>query len=229
MRHSMLWVLLAATFSSHADPLEISYPFRTVGSCPGECCLLGEWEALTDVPVFERDRGDDPPIATISPGETLLALRGVYWSITPAIVRTTKDVNLSSAIRAELRSAGEAVLGHEAGRPNTQLSVPSGTEIHVVAEDGMGTFLGVTADKQFVWVTSFDIAPLGGDMSQTSFEYVAPEQVPCSAVWGDMCRAMAYRTDNTTEWWAEVEFHGGNTGWIQVRPGRWVAGYDACS
>jgi hypothetical protein len=192
-------LLCGATSASAVDPV-IRYPYRVEGVCPFECCQYGQWTARSDIPVVAAERAHTAPAFTIRAGETFEAVGGAWWTTAPYVLKPNVPVELTLASNFRPQGNDRARLGSE-WTNDAHVSVPAGTEIHVVADLGEGAQVGLAGGKAVMIDES--AADPGSDYS------VAKP-----------------RAAKANEWWIEVK-SAGRHGWFE-RGEQEISGSDAC-
>jgi hypothetical protein len=197
-----LWVGLLCASAVSAGESDVRYPYRVEGVCPFECCQYGSWTARSDIPVSSAERARVAPAFTIKKGETFEAVGGAYWTLAPFILKTKAAVEIQVSSNLVPEAADRAKLGGD-WTTNERMSLPAGTEIHVLANLGEGEQAGLAAGKPVALHMEMY------EPGSTEFEVVRP-------------RAQT----GATEWWIEVQA-GGRRGWFE-RGKHEIEGSDAC-
>jgi hypothetical protein len=196
-----LWTALLGASIASADPSDVRYPYRVEGVCPFECCQYGSWTARSDIPVFAAERARVAPAFTIRKGETFEAVGGAYWTIEPFILRAKAPFEIKVSSNLVPEAPGRAKLG-SGWKTDEQVSLPAGTDIHVVAYLGEGQHVGLAAGKPVAFDGSLYDSP------DSDFTVAKPGGA------------------SATEWWIEVSSKG-RRGWFE-RGNHEIEGSDAC-
>ena len=186
-------------------------------------------EAEESIPVFRKERDTSAPFFKLKPGQKFRAETGNYWTITPLIVRTTSEGNEYLARNLVLLAPNRARIDPsawnsvEAGK----VTLPKGSDIHVLAYLGEGEAVGVWAGRPLWLESETHYAPLGGNLGSAPYRIISPPQVPCEKVMRpERCSGTAYYTENKTEWWIRVKVKD-RQGWIE-RGHYSISGTDSC-
>ena len=196
-----LWTALLGASIAFAGESDVRYPYRVEGVCPFECCQYGSWTARSDIPVFAAERARVAPAFTIRKGETFEAVGGAYWTIAPFILRAKAPVEIEVASNLVPEAADRAKLGGD-WTSGEHVTLPAGTDIHVVAYLGEGEQVGLAAGKAVALDTSLYDSP------DSEFTVSKPGGA------------------NATEWWIEVTSDG-RRGWFE-RGKHEIEGSGAC-
>lgn len=120
-------------------------PYVERGGCPFECCVYGQWETVTDAPVFAAE-GDTSTVAFILPaGQRFTAETGNVHVIQPGLAVATDTITLAS------------------GSPGgTATRLEAGDTVHVLGHQGEGVYEfwrnGATFSGEAFWA----MMPLSG-------------------------------------------------------------------
>lgn len=127
---------------SRLDPI---YPYRVGGACPFECCRFGDWIALEPIKISAKERDRRHFLGAVPAGSHFRAVNGALWSITPFVIRTGKATSEHVAKNLVVDTPNRAHIDPTAVNDiyTRVVEIPSGQDIHIVADLGEGQVLGL--------------------------------------------------------------------------------------
>ena len=176
-------------------------PFVDRGSCPFECCQLGNWTAYDSVAVFPEEQGRGRPSFFIVKNDTVHADSADFFTLELGVVLVRQTVRLADYLGGEIQDP-PATRADSLALAALRRPIPPGDTIYIT---GHTPEIGID-----VWYRgrSATISPFWDERASK------PDQP------GVQLRPIKH------EWWVRITHHG-RRGWIQAW-GHGFAGFDAC-
>jgi hypothetical protein len=112
------------------------------GACPFECCVYGEWAAVTAVPVYRAERDTSTVAFTLAAGERFTALTGNVHIAQPGIAVAVETV--------------------DAGEPAGSVRFEPGDTVYILNHLGEGTYNLWRNGEVIVGEGFWGVMPLSG-------------------------------------------------------------------